>query len=126
MNTYTTAADRSPPMCPAYKPVRWVQGCMACLSVLSQDKEHWATMAENDALRVFTDVLGPPPPGLVYWEFNAYKLWEKHDVDTYTCIVESPQDTEADGALLLLPSTMSKNNMQFACDVSSNDPHDSL
>ena len=55
-----------------------MQGCMGCLSLLCQDHELLKLFHAHGGIRIVTDVLGPPPPGLVIWEFREYDLWMRH------------------------------------------------
>jgi hypothetical protein len=53
-----------------------LRGCMACLSVLIEDRTLWHRFEAANGLRVIADLLGPPPAAVAVWEYQ-HKLWER-------------------------------------------------
>eukprot|EP00892_Ulva_mutabilis_P008068 jgi/Ulvmu1/5633/UM023_0173.1 len=53
-----------------------LEACFGCLAAICADQSNWPELLKGNVVRVATDVLGPPPPGFVMWEFVNFRLWE--------------------------------------------------
>lgn len=54
---------------------RHLEACFGCLAAMCTDKGNWPELLQGNLLRIATDVLGPPPPGFIMWEFMEFQLW---------------------------------------------------
>lgn len=51
-----------------------LEACFGSLAAICADKGNWPELLQGNLLRLATDVLGPPPPGYVMWEFCQHQL----------------------------------------------------
>lgn len=54
-----------------------LRGCLACVSILLEDRSLWFRFEAANGLRLIADILGPPPAAIAFWEYLEHKLWER-------------------------------------------------
>ena len=52
-----------------------LEACFGALAAICAHKGNWPELLQGNLMRLATDVLGPPPPGYVVWEFVHFQLW---------------------------------------------------